>query len=69
MSLRIELKGRIELSSEAEKVADEIEEAFRDLEKFLERGRERYGEEAARLRSRRLEGRWVEVEFESGEGS
>ena len=68
MSLRIELKGRIELSSEAEKVADEIEEAFKDLEKFLERGRERYGGEAARLRSRRLEGRWVEVEFESGRG-
>ena len=66
MSLRIELRGRIELSSEAEGVAAEIEEAFRDLEGFLDRGRERYGEEAARLRSRRLRGRWVEIEIESG---
>jgi len=52
MTLRIELKGRIELSSNAEKVSAEIEEAVKVLNEFLEKAAEKFGEEeVARLLS------------------
>ena len=66
MSLRIKLSGRVELSSDANLVSAEIEEAFKELETFLRKGRERYGEEAAELLSRTMKGNRVEVLIDSG---
>ncbi|RLG04174.1 MAG: hypothetical protein DRN54_01665, partial [Thaumarchaeota archaeon] len=66
MSLRIKLSGRVELSSDANVVSAEIEEAFKELETFLKRGRERYGDEAAELLSHAMEGNRIEVSLDSG---
>ncbi|RLG06002.1 MAG: hypothetical protein DRN65_06065, partial [Thaumarchaeota archaeon] len=45
MTLRITLNARIELSSNAEAVTPEIEEAIDDLEKVLEKAAEKFGKE------------------------
>ena len=66
MSLRINLRGRIELSSAAESALDEIEHAFKEFEEYLGRGREKYGEEAAKLISKTIRDRFVEVVIASG---
>ncbi len=66
MSLRIRLSGRIELSSDASAASAEVEEAFRELEEYLGKGQEKYGEEAASLLEHSIEGNMVKVSIGSG---
>lgn len=66
MSLRLQLLGRIELSSDAGGAMQEIREAFDELESFLERAAEKYGEEAAELLSWSVEGNLLKVSIRSG---
>lgn len=61
--------ARIELSSAAEAVAREVEEAVKALEKSLEEAAERFGrEEVAQITSYHLRDRIVEVSITSGRG-
>jgi len=66
MGLKISLSGRIELSSDASTASAEVEKAFNEFDDFLEKGREKYGEEAAVLLERSLEGDMIKVSIESG---
>ncbi len=66
MSLRFQLVGRIELSSDASAIMPEIREAFSELEKFLERGMEKYGEGATELIEWSIEGNIIKVLMRSG---
>ncbi|MCX8187031.1 MAG: serine--tRNA ligase [Nitrososphaeria archaeon] len=68
-TLRIMLNARIELSSAAEVVEQEIRESIDALEKSLEEAVERFGrEEVAQILSHRIGDRVVEVSITSGRG-
>ena len=64
--LKIRLLGRIELSSDADQLGGEIEDAVKALREVLEKAREKYGEDAAEFVNYAPSGRAVEVEIASG---
>ena len=69
MTLRITLNARIELSSNADAVTPEIEEAIDALEKVLEKAAEKFGkEEVARILDHRVQDRFIQVAMASGRG-
>lgn len=67
MSLRITLNARIDLSSAAEVVAQEVEEAIKVLEESLREAAERFRrEEVASILAHRIQDRAIEVSITSG---